>query len=425
VIREEILNMYTLITTFVKSKEPFSQWEEIDSSNIRCIDLFNQYREVVFVLQHPILPETLSLDAEEIRTELSGTEQTVAEMLVLNGNNTLPTQHIIPELKQHFVKYQDAFRAGYKVWLTDGSSSIDDQGKDGKTGIKLTREDTDFEHFYKHILVSINGYIHATDYDVNGAYVRDCVKSLDIAQVNHVGLISFENLGELHFEPITEDKLFKLSDNRPMKDGFGIKIDSECEDCTVLLVIGGYLHTYQDGLFIRTGVNLLNVDFSSFNFLDRYLDSRRFLDLTQLGLSQSPINPYFVSKEELYSDEVITKYLTMSQSFIVLLKAKDVIKEKVFVFRNGKGLLSYGSGIKPDYPLFMARGVIGNYWSKTEFGGLWSLSVQENRDDHYLYRTTNEDELDNIDDARTGAFPYWPFRSASAYLAKISTTTIW
>lgn len=417
--------MYTLVNTYAKPKQAYSQWQTIDAENETFQDLFNQYRSIVFVLEHPMLPDQVSLDAEEIRVDVGGTTLTVGQMLIANGDKTLPTSTKIPFLREHVARYEDVKKATYKVWLTDGVSSIDDQTPFGKTGLKLTRDNTDFEQFYKHIMVSVNGFFYPTDYDINGAFVKDCFQSGPITKADSVGLLSFENIGELTQIPITEDMLYKRNDETPYHQRVDIKLPIDHSDYTIAMVIGGYLHIAQDNLFIRTGTHTVSLNFDQLNFPNRYFESKRFMDLSSLPLTKSATNPEFVALSELDSDEVIKAYLTLPQSFIVLIKTQDISLERVYVSVNGKGLQSYSVGFKPDLPMFCGRGMLVNYWSQKQFGPWWSLFTNDNRLDNYLYQSVPADELDNIDNARYGAFPHWNHRPAPAYMLKIKTTSIW
>jgi len=417
--------MYALVTAFVKANKTFSQWEEKDIGEELLMNIFSSYKAAVLVLTHSLLDQPVSLDMENIRAKTVGSNSTLNQFLIDNGNTTLPTGETIPSIKEKYVKYNDAVRAGYKIYLTDGSSSIDDQTREGKTDIKLMKSGIDFEYFYKHVLVSINGFIHRTDYDTNGAYVRDCVESLEVSGCDTVGLISFDGVAQLDFLSITDEMIYKRNPAANLRDRIDIKLPIDVSNKSLGLVLGGYLHLVDQTLFTRTGPDTITIKFDRFNFINRYFESKQFLNLDSLGLSKSPDNPDFLNIAELMSDEVITRYLKLSQSFIILLDSVDLATKKEYVYRNGKGLQSYGSGTLPDKPLFMGRGMIGNYWARSEFGGQYSLSVVGNKLENYLYRTVAEDRVDNIDNATRGAFPGWQFRSSPAYMLNISTRTIW
>jgi len=417
--------MYELVTAFVKENKSFSQWEEKAIGEELLMDIFSTYKACVIVLTHPLLDAPVSLDLESIRASTVGSSVTLNQFLIENGNTTLPTQTTIPSIKERYVKYNDAVRAGYKVYLTDGSASIDDQTREGKTDIKLMKSGIDFEYFYHRVLVSINGFIHRTDFDVNGAYVRDCVASLETSGCDTIGLISFDEVARLDYLSITEEMIYKRNPEAAFKDRIDIKFPYDVSDKSIGLVLGGYLHLVDQTLFTRTGPDTITIKFDRFNFINRYFESKQFLNLDSLGLSTSPDNPDFLNITELLSDEVIKRYLMLSQSFIILIDSMDMASRKEYVYRNGKGLQTYGSGTLPDKPLFMGRGMIGNYWSKPEFGGQYSLSVVGNRMDNFLYQNTPIDKLDNIDNATKGAFPGWQYRAAPAYMLNISTRTIW
>ena len=109
--------MYEYQKAVVKHRRPDVRFEEMDVSQLPVKDLLRTYENIYLVLSHPVLGVKHTLKMRENETifveVLEGT--TVAQWLVANGNNTLPTEEGVPEVSTSYVMARDAWQAGFKV----------------------------------------------------------------------------------------------------------------------------------------------------------------------------------------------------------------------------------------------------------------------------------------------------------------------
>src|ERR1035437_5308950 len=211
--------MYTLVSALAKPLNGNGKWIDLDISNSSMHDLFSAYSEIIAILSNPFLLENVAVNLNVIRGIAGGLSITFNEFLIQNGDNALTPLDKIPTLKSVYVKYADAFHAGYKITPINSRAAIDSQlPLSEKTWLYLTKPMVDYSLFYRSCLVNVNGFFHLTYYDINGVYVKDGMKSNFLSKENNIGICSFRELGSLSFMPITEEMIYKQNDTEAYKD---------------------------------------------------------------------------------------------------------------------------------------------------------------------------------------------------------------
>ena len=278
-----------------------------------------------------------------------------------------------------------------------------------KTGINYTL-------FKNSCLVSVNGFIHMTDTDGTKILVQDGAKSGRIARNNQVGITSFADIGQLEMIPITADMVHRRYTDIPLKTKLYIDIGTPKPNKTAMLVLGGYLHVLDDSTFSRISDSIFTIDFQNFPLLERYYESSQCIDLSSLGLDVHTENPFIVNVEQLYSDEVLTKYATLSQSFLVFIDTDNLFTETHALHHfSVPGMIT--SHIEPIYPLITGYGALGDYWRVKE-DGQWALTITKGWQENYLFQSTGIENLVNVSDTRC---PENPANVGRAHFLKIGT----
>ena len=256
--------MYSLISALGKDRKNGEKWHDVSIGDMPLNDIFATYEKVYVTLSNVFLPNNVTLKIESIRNMVAGQTITFNHFLISNGNRALPTENKVYTLNTRYVKYADAFHAGYTIEPVHPTYSGDMPVPElDKTNLKLTRHGTDYALFYKSCLVNVNGFYHLTDADHNGAYVIDGMKSRNKSKKNQIGITSFRELGELSFMPIRENMIYKNDDNESLGKKAHLDIGVDLADKTVMLVLGGYLHVLDEERFYRTGTTTFAIDFSS------------------------------------------------------------------------------------------------------------------------------------------------------------------
>lgn len=392
--------MYNLVTAIGVKKSAGARWSTVDISNVPVNQLFGLYRKMFITLSNSFLENNITIDFETLRLEYSSLPSSFSTLLTSLGNTALTTVSIPPVLKPKFAVYRDAFRTGYKVEpvkIGVGDSSLLPVAD--RTSLKLTKSNplTDMEVFYNNCLVSVNGYYHKTDFDGTAAYVVDGAKSMLHSKQNQIGVLSFLPIGTIESVSITESMIFKQADDSNLKKRIYLKLPQPTIGKTVILVLGGYLVFPESGVFWQTGDDVFAIDIMKLPFVERYFESKEYLDLSALDLPVNTVNPSATKLSELYSDETLTKYLTLPQSFFCIVNTESLFTNRIPLRSSARPgmMIAY---TEPNYPMFVGHGRTAEYWSVFE-DGQWAVNVENSYQRNKLSATQPESFLNIINDS--------------------------
>ncbi len=198
--------MYTVHEAFGKAINGNGTWEKLDLDNVQCGSLFNTYTHIVVNFKDSFRKDRLfSLNLNDHFRLFSGFKGTFREWLDSLGNKSLPLQDGRYIIQKGKVQWDDAVRAGFKMYPIGDTASIDaDIPLRSRSNILLKKrellEETNTNKrltFYKGMgdkcLISVGGYFHMTDYDDKGLYIVDGMKTIlaHRAYTPMIGITSF------------------------------------------------------------------------------------------------------------------------------------------------------------------------------------------------------------------------------------------
>lgn len=412
--------MYIYIKSITLLNSLGSQWKESDIRMLRLNDIFKTFQRVYLVLKTPFSDDEIYVDLHSLKYELSSKTTILGEWLLSVWPQTLPTVESIPSTKIKYVKYSDAYYSGYKAELTKIGYNLNPltTNKLELTDIELTRPryTTDLSLIHTHCIVTVNGIIHLTDTDGKRLFIYDAGKMVRTHSQNHIGIMSFLDIGRIDKIKLTNEMITRVEASIPLKDGITIKLPDDIitKDKVVILVMGGYLVFQQNNEFFEIGDNQYLLKVKALPLIERILESRPYLDLSSLGLTEQENKPGCLSLDEVYSDEVLKKLLTISQSHILVIDTNKLIYNKVFL-HNTKLPGEFVSHVDPIYPLVVNYGKIVEYW-KTYDQGRWSVKVADSYYRNFIYRNTMKTDIGLTS---TQLLPSKTFFESSAYLLEI------
>ena len=399
--------MYTVKTAYGKSHSGDGNWESITLNDLQCSQLFNTYQDVVANFEDSYRPDrTFGLRLTEHLDLFTTFKGTFKEYLASLGNKSLPLQDGQYVIEKGVIEYEDAVRAKYKLYPIGDKEALDaDIPRLQKTDLLLKKEKKDkdyYKQFHDHVLVSVGGYYHMVDYSHEGVHVIDGMKTLNRhpAGTPLVGFTSFDKVGKLEYIPIKKDMIYIQSNGGTLYDRTHIKLDQDISDKTFMISIGGYLHILDWMTCRRVGDNVISIDFKNMPLFERIYESMRYLDMSDLPLNPG-YNEAHLDPEIIMSDDFIKAYLTMSQSFIVLIDTPDIYVNRIGL-RLTKLPYQYISYVYPNYPLVNGIGKVCEYWSIYD-EGIWEVNAFENFKHNRVFDTTNYRE----DYAVTGNRTTW------------------
>ena len=402
----------------VLSRSIGSQWADVDLSGASLYAIYSTYSKAYLVLTNPAFTGEVFVNMDDLRTEFSGYTGTVNEWLVFLADRSLPTVPELPDANVKFAKYSNVARVGYKVDIAQIGFVYpvgypDDQLMDLK--ISRPQYSTDMSLLHTHCLVSVNGFFHATDTDGTLAYVKDGAKTMRKVGDAHMGLLSFLDVGALTKVSINPDSIGPLEPDTPLKTRLVFQTSEDMTGKSFLLILGGYMVRPETDVFWQIGENTFCLDLTKLPYMERYLESKDQLDLSSLGLVPANNNPDVVSVEQLWSDDVIKKYLTLSQSFLVIVDVPYLVFNKIYT-RSGKVPGAFTCYQDPSYPLIVGYGKCVEYW-KTEEAGAWALSVADSYYRNFVISQQSTDYSTMVNDHLT---PNPPYRHSEGYLLEIA-----
>ncbi|BAW19045.1 putative virion structural protein [Ralstonia phage RP12] len=379
--------MYQLVSAIAQLMAAGTAWAEVDLSTLTLSQIDSAYSDVYLRVSNPFWTSDRTMRFGEITSGYVQRDQTLAQFFAAQGNNTLPSTNGIASIAKGSIKYADAYWAGYQ--LERGrylQSPTTIPQPDEADCLIMSKPGVDARVFHKNCLVSINGLIHRVDADSQYIYVIDAGKSNYLSRRNEVGIINFQDIGELTCVTITADMLFRAHSDQPFANQIFIKSPVEAQGKTVALVMGGYLFLLDGLSFFRTADDIFCLDTQSVPLLDRFYESRALIDMSNLGLEYNGAHDAQISRDQLYSDAVLTNWLTMSQSFLVLIDSPKVVVERqqLAPTQIAKQYLAFD---EPSLPLVGGFGLLWPYWVQ-EDDGVFSVTVGDNIYHHRLFHTT-------------------------------------
>lgn len=368
----------------------------MDNYDIVCINLFEPNS---ITNEYIMLNENRDLLGDNL-------EISIDDFFVNNGNLALPTTKGNKSIVKNFVKYNDLFKAGYKIKTTHRTiHNTQAILEEDKTDIILTKEGIDYNDFYNNCLVSINGYFHRTEVDASlGVFVLNGLKTKRHAKCNVIGIHSFKGFGGIRTKTITEEMIKKVPGKKYLKEGFIINLKEDITHKTVILFIGGYQYLIDNNCFSYFNDRAVMVDTSKLYLIEKYHESIACINLDTLPINRTPRSPSQIGVEDFMSDGNLLSYFTnIEHSFIGIIDKESVVEDRIALKHNNMPM-SYVSYIKPEYPIFNGLGKVVNYLSQYE-DKQWSIHCVDNYQHNRTYNTTNPLNELSINDNRLAQRP--------------------
>lgn len=407
--------MYALISSIAKGLNGDVRWRNVSVGDMLVHSIFSTYSKVIVTLNESYSNKQVAIDLETIKSKVAGQFITFNEFLLFNGDDTLVTLESVPKLNTKYAQYFDGFRAGYKFHPIHPSAALDSEYPlSEKTWLHITRENTDYIKMHNSCLVNVNGFYHMTDTDGTCLYAKDATKSLFLSKQNQIGFYDFSNLGQLSLIPITTDMILNHENIHGLRNSCHIHLGTDVSNKTVMLVLGGYLHVLDTRTFYRLNESVFGIDFNNLNLIDRYFESRYYIDLSSLPLEKSPRNPNQISVDNFFNDENLLAYLTLSQSFFVILDNSDIFTDRQYIRATNMPNM-FISFEEPKSPLIVGSGKVSNYWYQLE-DGQYSINSHDAMNSNRVYDTVDVLKEVSVTDAR---IPYNPVSHSNAFLHKV------
>lgn len=380
--------------------QPNQRWASLNLSTLTVAQALGLYRRVIL----HVYDGTATQAADVSQWALTEAANTTLLSAFIAAQTQIAFMPTVPVINIQSAKWVNGHRANYHIQPWDALYQ-DSRPTADRVDALISRTDPETvpADLYKNCLVTVNGFYHLTDLVPNvGFLAYGASETLRKTKSFTFGLHSFQALGGFTLQPIRIADVFKrlsaemIAGTVPtpgLKDVGAIHINTPLNGRQVLLVLGGYLYTPDQGVYRLVSDNTLEIDFTKLNLIDRFFESRSYINLSSLGVDTSseygaiPLNT-------LLSDAVLTKYLTLTQSFIVILNQTELYTNRHHVQKTSI-LGEYMSQSKPVYPLQTGLGRCPEY-NVAQDGKRWSMQTTGAGHRRMLYNTTDPYGLTNI-----------------------------
>lgn len=359
--------MYSYVRATGILKESDGALRHIDLTTIPLLRLYADYLNVEIIVIESTQPTIeLLINLEDLPSGLRFVQMTFTDWLIANGSNTLPTQPIAAEDNVRHARFVNLWQYDFSAELGSAGHHPDSiLSEEELVDIRLRRVGADYQRLARNGLVSVNGFLHRSDFNEHGLYVLKGGITRKQSAEYQLGYLDLSPIAQMSVLPITSDMVLSRTAGGVLKDGVVLNVKQSLAGKTAFLVIGGWLHALDDYYHV-VGDTMIGFDFHNYPWFKRYWQTKDYLDLSVLGNLQLIHGAY--DRDLLYSDATIRKWFTLPQSFIVLLDTAEVTVGRVDL-ENPQLTGRFYTRLRPELPLLVGDSRLCEYKATNEHIG--------------------------------------------------------
>ena len=193
--------MYTFISALLRKKGKNQRFQQVNLTNVKMSALYSTYRDGYIELSNPSLRNNIFVKLTDLKADgnLVYTDSFFPVWLSVQGNKTITGSVIKPKMFNNQIAFSDAVQAGCEIKRVRQSdlAGTTIYPPDMTPDVFLYKTLSDYTLMQRYILTTVNGLCHINIPAQRGILIKDAGKSLDIEQDNLIGIMSFENVGEI------------------------------------------------------------------------------------------------------------------------------------------------------------------------------------------------------------------------------------
>lgn len=411
--------MYSCVRGLIRANGVNERLVSVNVNGMAVRTLAAEYSYAVLILTNPAITHEVSLDIRDVALLIYklNPDTTIDQWLSSIGDTSLPTSDVIPSPTSVISRYNDAFNAGYHVEKIHPLAGDGNEFPDRYlTTLRLTRDDTDYSDLFKHVLVTVNGLLHLTDYSTAGLTVLNGGSSVSIANDNQVGLISFKDVGEIVCDPITLSMITARLPNLPLNQGIVIKVPgANFTTETVMVSFAGILLHSQQYYQVLSDDTLL-LEWWKIPVWQMYYAVAKLMDVDLINtvLGRTPTHGDALDLNVLNATPVIQAFLLLAQTFVIRIKTTGFYVERHPVERTGLPGRYYTYTL-PRFPLQLSNGLLPAYLAQHE-DDVYVLQIAEGFNEYKVHESRNDSDGMYVHSGNESALPR---EYAAAYLLEM------
>lgn len=306
--------------------------------------------------------------------------------------------------------YQLLNAAGYRFNICKAGRSVYDclsyLYKDNFPDIEITRQGAsiDTTEILNKCLITINGYVYNSEVIDNRLYVPNATLSMLKSRKNQVGMLSFDLQNNLVKIPIVPDMVVK---DPPYTLYQRAIISFPQPVIKPVLILGGYLVFEDPSYFYRISDDTYVLKLELLPFMERLYETQRYRNIfSELDVQVSPNNPSALDPTEVTSDDTITKYLTLFNSFLVDLGVQSLNIDKVYLERSNIPE-TFRTQILPNKPLIVGYGKIAEYTYRQNVDTMYTVYTTDSYYNNHLLSYLDPNDIKIYNDHRDPRTTYY------------------
>lgn len=325
----------------------------------------------------------------------------------------------------YHVKYRCANTSGYKFDLTDLDNTAYDKlayyNKEDLPDVEITRPSTttDLSVIDSRCLVTVNGYVYPTNYSGGRLFVPKATKCMLKSRINTIGITAFLDLKRPIERLPIETSMITGEEGTPLYNKAIITFGREVGN--VILVMCGYLIFEDTEFFYRVSNNSFVLRLDRLNYIERLYEVEHQRDIfKELAIPVSPNNSSMIDAEIATSDEVVAKFLTLFNSYLLEIPCSELSVAKRYMdYSSIPG--SFRTSLTPDMPVFLGYGKIGEYIHVSRCEDKHTLYFSDTHYNNYIYLGGSSSEIKKVanDHRKVGD----TYRISSAFFLDITYVT--
>lgn len=332
-----------------------------DITTMALRNVSRYFQQLSIVIYDHYYKKDQSIDLFRYLNELDNSDLTIQAWLDTKTTEVLAVSDVVPLGELISATYSDITYRNFKLLPGDVNRSQGDQDLLSTSKapdirvVKMGIAALDYVKLKQKTLWSVNGHLVRAVADDKALYLLGAGKHFQVNDNIHVGCINFNLLSNVDTVPITEADLHIDVTGQTPK--LHIRTPQSVYGKKVWLSLAGRL--LFDGIIKQTGDNVITVDLTRYDLVNRIFRSQDFIDLTHIVDPERTVIP----KDYYLDEKVLTALFTHFSTFLIILDNPyvNVTREKLIRYNHP---FTYTTSERRKLPLLLGNGLLAKYFTR-------------------------------------------------------------
>lgn len=384
--------MYTFISALLRKKGKNQRFQQVNLTNVKMSALYSTYRDGYIELSNPSLRNNIFVKLTDLKADgnLVYTDSFFPVWLSVQGNKTITGSVIKPKMFNNQIAFSDAVQAGCEIKRVRQSdlAGTTIYPPDMTPDVFLYKTLSDYTLMQRYILTTVNGLCHINIPAQRGILIKDAGKSLDIEQDNLIGIMSFENVGEIKQMIITDNMLDPLEQGETYRKAVLLNLGANLKGKSLMFSFCGRLFVADDLIQRINDQGAVRINLHKLDIVQILHESLGKIDLSSLELDERLYKTRALKLGDVIDDDVILAMLKLTQTFFIIVDTPTLYKETIpLVDTRLPGIFEKYQNYK--LPYISDTLMLQPYWKKIHVGAYTTVYRFHLKDTFYkspLYR---------------------------------------